>query len=162
MNTITRNAIKDSIKQNFTSYPEDYPTIKGKPTIDAIGQLVRWVENEHENEESEDKGSIEDWFTAATDAYLSFFNLLEDYDNWDRVAEAISRIRAKNDKQQIGAVIAKLRKRVGLHQSELADKVGTSQEQISRIERGLVSPSFETVIKIANELNCRTDDLHNK
>ena len=61
--------------------------------------------------------------------------------------------------QKVGANIAKLRKDMGLLQSELAEKTGTSQVHISRIEKGLSLPNFGLIIKIAEVLSCKTDDF---
>lgn len=46
-----------------------------------------------------------------------------------------------------------LRKKLGLTQKELAKKANTTQAVVSRIENVSVSPSFETVIKLADALN---------
>lgn len=93
MNTITRNAIKDSILENFSAYPEDYPITENAPNEEAIGQLVRWVENEWAEASLEE--TIEDWFEVATAQYLYCFNLTEEWDkNWDLVEESIKRQRS--------------------------------------------------------------------
>lgn len=44
-----------------------------------------------------------------------------------------------------GALIWSTRKRLGLSQRRLAVRAGTTQASISRIERGLVSPTFTTL-----------------
>lgn len=49
---------------------------------------------------------------------------------------------------KIAALIARQREKHGLSQTELADLAQTSQGQISRIERGEISPSFAMVAKI--------------
>ena len=46
-----------------------------------------------------------------------------------------------------------LRKQRGLTQKELADKVGTTQAVISRLESASVKPSLETILKIAEALD---------
>jgi transcriptional regulator with XRE-family HTH domain len=51
-----------------------------------------------------------------------------------------------------GRVIREARERHGLNQSELAYRAMSSQQAISRIERGLVSPSVETLKRIATAL----------
>ena len=48
----------------------------------------------------------------------------------------------------IAALIARRREKHGLSQTELADLAQTSQGQISRIERGEISPSFAMVEKL--------------
>ena len=49
--------------------------------------------------------------------------------------------------------VAELREKHGLTQVQLANKCGLSQEQISRIERGVVAPTSTTLAKIANALD---------
>lgn len=51
--------------------------------------------------------------------------------------------------------IARARLAAGLSQAELADRAGTAQAVISRIERGVVSPSLDTFAKIARGLGMR-------
>lgn len=48
-----------------------------------------------------------------------------------------------------GAWIEQLRARHGLTQSQLAYRAGTSQQAISRIERGVVSPSIAFLDRLA-------------
>ena len=48
--------------------------------------------------------------------------------------------------------IIDLREKHSLTQVELADKAGISQAQLSRIERGVVSPTTTTLAKIAEVL----------
>jgi transcriptional regulator with XRE-family HTH domain len=52
----------------------------------------------------------------------------------------------------IGHVIREARERHGLSQSELAYRALSTQQAISRVERGLVSPSVETLQRIATAL----------
>lgn len=49
--------------------------------------------------------------------------------------------------------IIRHRLRKGLTQSQLAEKVGTRQPVISRLERGEGNPSLETLQRIAGALN---------
>lgn len=44
-------------------------------------------------------------------------------------------------------------------QSEVADKVGISQKQLSKLERGQCGPSFKTAIAIAKFYNKEIEDL---
>lgn len=55
-----------------------------------------------------------------------------------------------------GDLIASARRRHGLDQRALARRARTSQAQISRIERGLVSPSVATLERI---LGCMGEQL---
>jgi len=50
-----------------------------------------------------------------------------------------------------------LRKQRGLTQQELADKVGSTQAVISRLESASVKPSLETILKIAEALDATVD-----
>jgi transcriptional regulator with XRE-family HTH domain len=47
-----------------------------------------------------------------------------------------------------GELLRNVRLRHGLSQDQLADRAGTSQAAISRIEGGLVSPTFETLARL--------------
>ena len=51
-----------------------------------------------------------------------------------------------------GPLIKHARRRYGLGQAELAERLGTSQPAISRIERDQVSPTLETLERILNAL----------
>ena len=55
-----------------------------------------------------------------------------------------------------------LRKNSGLKQSELGKRIGTSGDIIGRYERGVITPSIEVIIKIADELNVSIDYLVGK
>lgn len=65
-------------------------------------------------------------------------------------------VRAEYDKLKllydIKREIIKLRLDQGLSQKELADKVGTKQSAISRLESGEYNPSVEFLSKVANAL----------
>ena|SRR5437868_15453956 len=49
-----------------------------------------------------------------------------------------------------GALLAEVRRRHGLTQAQLAARARTSQAAISRIERGLVSPSVTTLAELVD------------
>lgn len=51
------------------------------------------------------------------------------------------------------------RARAGLSQIELADKAGVSRPVISKMEQGALSPSLESLAKIASVLGCSIADL---
>lgn len=57
------------------------------------------------------------------------------------------------------SVIAKYRQQAGLTQEQLAEKLGVSNETVSRIERGVILPSLVRLSDIADHLNCRTEEL---
>lgn len=56
-----------------------------------------------------------------------------------------------------GALLKERRKMHGLDQAELADRAGTSQGQVSRIERGAISPTIKTLDKLFGAMG---DQLH--
>lgn len=55
--------------------------------------------------------------------------------------------------------ILKKRKQLGLTQTELARKAGTSQVNISKIEKGTINPSYEMLEKITRALKKETIDI---
>ena len=64
----------------------------------------------------------------------------------------------------VSSVIQKTRQRAGLTQADLAQRVGTTQSAISRLENGRVRPSIETIERLAKacgatlELRLRTPE----
>lgn len=54
--------------------------------------------------------------------------------------------------QRFGKRLKKLRRSSDLTQEALAEAVGVSTEHISRIERGIVAPSFKTIDGLASVL----------
>ena len=52
-----------------------------------------------------------------------------------------------------------LRERAGYTQSALAEKLGTDNVQISRYETGAIVPSVETLVRLADILECSLDYL---
>ena len=59
----------------------------------------------------------------------------------------------RNITQRIGKNIAHARKASGRTQAEIAERIGIDTVSLSRIERGVVTPSISTLEKIADELN---------
>lgn len=55
--------------------------------------------------------------------------------------------------------LEKVRKRKGINQGELARMVGCSQASICKFESGEMKPSFDTLVKLAQVLECSLDDL---
>jgi transcriptional regulator with XRE-family HTH domain len=51
-----------------------------------------------------------------------------------------------------GALLRKTRLRLGLDQADLARRAGTTQTYVSRIERGVVSPSVRTLRRLMNAM----------
>lgn len=58
-----------------------------------------------------------------------------------------------DDREYIAKKIKLARKKANLTQEELAEKVGISAKQISRIEIATYSPSLSTFLKLVNILN---------
>jgi transcriptional regulator with XRE-family HTH domain len=55
--------------------------------------------------------------------------------------------------------ITQIRKAKGITQTELADRCGTTQQQIARIENGSVDPRLSTLRRVADALGCELPDL---
>ena len=67
-------------------------------------------------------------------------------------------LQAERQKNYIAAEIYRLRTKAGLSQKQLADKIGTTQSVISRLEEADYSGySLTKLRKIANALNCRIE-----
>ncbi len=59
----------------------------------------------------------------------------------------------------IGQRLKDLRFRAGLTQEELADKAGTTQTTVARIERNTVEPRVTTIRNLAKALDVTPGDL---
>ena len=59
----------------------------------------------------------------------------------------------------LGKKIQRLRKKMGLTQEELAEKVGISRAYMGYIEQGRYSASLEVIEKIAKVLKVKMSDL---
>lgn len=69
-----------------------------------------------------------------------------------------SRVRS-HTVRDFGANIAARRHRLGLSQVEVADKIGITQESLSRLESGLAAPKFLRLHALADALQCSVSDL---
>lgn len=58
---------------------------------------------------------------------------------------------------RLAAALLLLRKQRGVTQKELAEKVGTTQTVISRLESASVKPSLDTILKVAEALDAAVD-----
>ena len=65
----------------------------------------------------------------------------------------------KNSKQNIGKQIKKYRVLRGMTQNDLAEKIGLTEKQISKIETGVHYPKFENFVKILDVLNIEMKDF---
>lgn len=72
-----------------------------------------------------------------------------------------SSIKAETEEQlkDFGTRLRALREKRELSQQELADMVGIHLSQLGRIERGVSTPSSETVVALAHALRATTDAL---
>ncbi len=60
---------------------------------------------------------------------------------------------------EVGQRIKEHRRRAGLRQTELAEKMGISQGALSRIERGLLAPTHVTIDNAARALNVPRSEI---
>lgn len=67
--------------------------------------------------------------------------------------------RRVSPEKKLGQRIAELRERRGLSQAKVAETVGVTVESVSRLERGVVTPSLERLQAIAEALGVRLQDL---
>jgi ribosome-binding protein aMBF1 (putative translation factor) len=80
----------------------------------------------------------------------------------ERAAEALERLRERlagveDDGWFFAAIaeqVADRRKELGLSQAELAELVTTTQSAIARLESGGRPPRIDTLLRIANALDC--------
>ena len=61
--------------------------------------------------------------------------------------------------QSIGANIKAMRRALGLNQEDLAEKLGLTQANISRIEASVRGPNAETLLAISEALGCDVREL---
>lgn len=66
---------------------------------------------------------------------------------------------SEEERKRLAANLQRLRKERGLTQQELADLASLEQKQISRIERGEISPVVDTVARIARALGVDLADM---
>jgi transcriptional regulator with XRE-family HTH domain len=59
----------------------------------------------------------------------------------------------------LGEAIRAARKKAGFSQEKLAEKPNLSTVFISRIERGVESPAVDNLVKVAQALGVRVQDL---
>jgi ribosome-binding protein aMBF1 (putative translation factor) len=67
-------------------------------------------------------------------------------------AAEVEIVRAFDQAAAFGSVILGARKARGLRQSDVADLSGVTQADISRIERGQVAPTTQTLLKLTTAL----------
>ena len=59
----------------------------------------------------------------------------------------------------VGANISRRRKKLGLTQAEMAEKLNIGGDSLSRVENGVVAPRFQRLEEIAAVLGCPVADL---
>jgi transcriptional regulator with XRE-family HTH domain len=62
-------------------------------------------------------------------------------------------VELKEVQARIGQSIAEHRRALDLTQEELAERVGTSPEWVSQVERGVGKPSLDLLLKVADALH---------
>jgi transcriptional regulator with XRE-family HTH domain len=62
-------------------------------------------------------------------------------------------------RKEIGSRVQVNRKKNGLTQAQLAEKIEVSVETVSRLERGVAMPSVERLYDIAKALRVRIDEI---
>lgn len=60
---------------------------------------------------------------------------------------------------KIGLNVKRIRKEQGLTQKELANKLRSIEQTVSKIERGVFTPSAETIMKLCEALNVTPNEL---
>lgn len=63
------------------------------------------------------------------------------------------------EKKYIAQIIQNARRKEGLKQSELAEKIGISEKHLSKIETGKNYPALDTFLKLLNVLNLTLGDF---
>ena len=76
-----------------------------------------------------------------------------DFEVWEQEALKDPKLRAEYDKLQPQFAILRARIEKRLTQKELAQKIGTKQSVISRLESGRANPSVAFLKKLAQALN---------
>ena len=69
-----------------------------------------------------------------------------------RGANAFARYERARTSIMVGSAVRAARRRAGVSQVELAERAGTSQPSIARLEKGMVSPTVITLDRIARAL----------
>jgi transcriptional regulator with XRE-family HTH domain len=84
------------------------------------------------------------------------------FTNWGGYPVTSTLAEEKQDTTGFGSRLRVLREAAGLTQEELAEKVGMNYQNIGRLERGDRSPSWKTVLKLAEALGVEPNDFTDK
>lgn len=79
------------------------------------------------------------------------------FENWEAKKLQDTEFRAAVEKLEPGYQIARLRILRGLSQAQLAEKVGTKQPSIARLENGSSFPSLSFLAKLAEALDAKLE-----
>ncbi len=77
----------------------------------------------------------------------------------DRNVQPQERPRQTEARDELAARIRRWRDDRGWNQQDLADRAGFARSTLSKIENGLLSPTFEILLKIARGFGCDLSDL---
>jgi transcriptional regulator with XRE-family HTH domain len=69
--------------------------------------------------------------------------------------EAVAQLETLHHRFQLAGELVMLRQAKGFSQRELADETGINQSEISRIERGGLNPTEDTLARIGQALGAR-------
>ena len=75
------------------------------------------------------------------------------------MAPLTDRPRAAEPHQELAQRIKRWREARGWNQQALADRAGFARSTLSKIENGLLSPTFEILLKLAQGFGCTLSDL---
>lgn len=75
------------------------------------------------------------------------------------MAPLTDRPRSVEPHQELAQRIRRWREARGLNQQALADRAGFARSTLSKIENGLLSPTFEILLKLAQGFGCELSDL---
>ncbi|WP_179394501.1 helix-turn-helix domain-containing protein [Lacticaseibacillus absianus] len=64
-----------------------------------------------------------------------------------------------NIEKKIGLNIKRIRKAQGMPQKNLADELGIIEQTVSKIERGVFTPSADTIMQVCDVLNVTPNEL---
>jgi|ERR1700674_1467947 len=65
---------------------------------------------------------------------------------------ASARAAAKDPRQQLGPALRQLRRAANLTLQELSDRTGLASSTLSKIENNLISPTYDSILKLADGL----------
>lgn len=62
----------------------------------------------------------------------------------------------------VGRNIRLLRKKNGFNQTQVADRLGVTFQQVQKYERGTNRLSLQSAVRLADMFNCKLENLHGK